>query len=107
MIYFLQEQRPPGFIKIGFTDRDVPERVAELQVGNPSLLVILCVQFGDEKREQDLHELFAADYVRGDWFRPSPDLVDFCKDLPPWPVPLKPPTMPSEEYAAILERYQR
>lgn len=76
MIYFLQEGgwRGDGNVKIGYAkslDR-VDERARLLQTGNSSELEMLLAIPGSRLDEKDYHRLFAADHVRGEWFRMSP-----------------------------------
>lgn len=65
------------FYKIGIA-RDVPGRVAQLQIGNPFKLKLLMSWRSPnaELTEETLHELFDAKRERGEWFKLSePDLV--------------------------------
>lgn len=71
-IYFLQV-KGGGPIKIG-TATHVPSRVAGIQCGHWQELVILGVTRGDSKYERLLHNHFARDWIRGEWFRDSAEL---------------------------------
>jgi len=74
MIYFIQDQTTL-LIKIGFTDGDPLNRLAALQTGNPSGLVLLHTLPGGKTAEADLHARFASARERGEWFRPVPDML--------------------------------
>lgn len=77
MIYFLQDSRTYS-IKIGFTDApDAEARVAALQTGNSSELVLLTSFNGGREKESELHRRFAAHRIAGEWFHPAPELVKF------------------------------
>jgi len=67
-IYFVQMGRTIGPIKIGFTRKRVETRMAELQVGNPELLVLLGARLGTKEEEQALHKEFRDLHLRGEWF---------------------------------------
>lgn len=78
MIYFIRAEMA---VKIGFVaNRDsLPDRLANLQVGCPSMLAILGVTEGSRQREQDLHSQFSEDRFRGEWFHLSPRIIDFIE----------------------------
>lgn len=66
-----------GPIKIGYTANDVRERLSELQTSNPYDLTPLLLIDGDQSLERRLHHHFRASRMRGEWFRPSLDLLEF------------------------------
>jgi len=75
VIYFIQCSGTCA-IKIGHVSLDEADsRRRELQCGNPSELVLLGTMPGDLGTERQLHERFAAARIRGEWFRPVPDLL--------------------------------
>lgn len=76
MIYFIQDSETCE-IKIGFTEGDPVDRLASLQTGNPHLLVLIHSESGGRVREVMLHQMFAGDRVRGEWFRPGPLVLKF------------------------------
>lgn len=76
MIYFIQDE-VTTHIKIGFTDHPPEDRVAQLQTGSPSKLVLLASCVGDRSTEDELHERFKDARVHGEWFRPVPALLQF------------------------------
>lgn len=71
MIYFIQAGED-GPIKIGRTS-SVPQRMANLQVGNPSPLRLL----GCIPEEHEWHARFYGFNVSGEWFEPRPSLLRF------------------------------
>lgn len=73
MIYFIQ-QGDDGPIKIGRTE-NLPQRMRELQVGNPELLRLL----GVIPEEAELQALFGNLRVRGEWFKPESQILDFIQ----------------------------
>lgn len=92
MVYFIQGEIT-RLIKIGCTIR-CPQlrtpnakkeerkgqcfRIEELQTGSPDELVVLaCVPQWGVKEEYALHKRFAHLRVRGEWFRPEKELLDF------------------------------
>ncbi len=76
MIYFIQEKKTKN-IKIGFTSRNVEERIDTLQVGNSNDLILLAVFDGCMKTERQLHRIFKPLKERGEWFRTHIVLADF------------------------------
>jgi hypothetical protein len=65
-----------GPIKIGVSG--APEaRLRDLQIGNPEILHILVMFPGGEDDEQALHKFFAAEHLRGEWFRRTPRIRKF------------------------------
>ena len=54
MVYFIR-MKGTNFIKIGFTSRDLKERMAELQTAAPLALELLTTFEGDESIESELH----------------------------------------------------
>jgi len=75
MIYFLQEEFG-RFIKIGFNNgNDLDNRLRTLQVGCPGLHKLLLVIPGTQQEEWAWQLQFQKDKLRGEWFRPVPDLL--------------------------------
>lgn len=80
-VYFIQAGRS-GPVKIG-TALDLRERVIDLQCGNHEALFVLGVLLGgDRALEQELHQRFWSDWIRGEWFRRSDALIAFMRSLP-------------------------
>lgn len=79
-VYFVQEA-DNGAIKIGYADWP-KKRLKELQVGNPRELRIIGLLLTDDHREESrMHRRFAAHRLRGEWFRPAPELVEFIDNM--------------------------
>ena len=77
-VYFIREKRPNGCIKIGFADNNVLARLLALQTGIQNVLEIAGLILGaDRGVERELHCQFSRARVRGEWFRPAPDLLDY------------------------------
>lgn len=64
-----------GLIKIGIAC-DVFARLETLQSQTGDELRLLAHIPGGRPRERELHAKFAADRIRGEWFRPTPALLD-------------------------------
>ena len=75
MIYFIQSGEK-GPIKIGFA-RDPEKRLRHLQGANPCELALLKAVHGDVGGEKRLHAQFAHLRIRGEWFEPGDDLLDY------------------------------
>lgn len=78
-LYAIQ-QGENGPIKLGLA-KDPRERLKTLQQGNPERLHGLAAWRALRLEERQLHEEFAADRLVGEWFRPTPELVDFVLKL--------------------------
>ena len=82
MIYFA-ELDPGGPIKIG-TSRDPYARMRSFQT--PVIPRILALAQGGYTEEQALHRAFSAHRMRGEWFRPVPELLSLIqavRSVPP------------------------
>lgn len=78
MIYFIRNTTS-GSIKIGCGHPG--KRRSSLQTGNEALLEILAVMPGEQREEQTLHDRFANDCVRGEWFHPTEPLMEVIRSL--------------------------
>ncbi len=76
VVYFI---RAGDRVKIGMT-ASLPGRVDQLQVSTQEKLEILLVVPGGRAEEKQVHALFAADRVRGEWFTLSPALDAFITE---------------------------
>jgi hypothetical protein len=75
MLYFI-EAVGPDHIKIGFTAKPMEKRLAMLQTGNSYPLRVLGTASGSLKDEYALRRTFRRHLVRGEWFRPTPGLLE-------------------------------
>lgn len=77
MIYYI-ESPSTGLIKIG-TSQNIPKRMKQLEPGAR----LLATEPGSFKEEKSIHARFCADRDQvGEWFRPSPKLMDYIRSLP-------------------------
>lgn len=76
-IYFIAAG---DFVKIGFTTSPVG-RIRSIKTATPLPLKILHHQRGTMKQERELHRRFAAIRVRGEWFRKTPELLDYIEEI--------------------------
>lgn len=81
LVYFIRCGET-GRIKIGVSAAPLA-RLSKMQVDSPSLLTMLGVEGGGETRERELHERFAAFRTRGEWFAPSPEILEHAATLTP------------------------
>lgn len=75
-VYFIESGS--GHIKIGHATHP-EQRLEELQVGCPfELILLLSVPFGHGARtvESILHEELSRSCLRGEWFHPTPDVIE-------------------------------
>lgn len=66
-------------VKIGVS-RCPRDRMATLQTGSSSPLVLLAKVRGAHSEEQMLHERFAAHRKSGEWFEASPEILEWAKN---------------------------
>lgn len=79
-VYFIKPVGMAGPIKIGCSAR--PERrLEQLMLWSPFDLEIVATIDGDLKLERNLHECFAEEYRRQEWFDASDRLVSFVEKL--------------------------
>lgn len=78
-VYFVQ-QEGTRFVKIGVSSPAyMQERLRQLQVGNPSQLVVRRMVKGDFNVEAVLHAAFAHLHVRGEWFDCDTELAQLAR----------------------------
>lgn len=73
-IYFVKPVAMDGPVKIGCTV-EPKERLAALLVWCPFELEILATAPGGYAEEKRLHQMFAADLLRAEWFRTTRELL--------------------------------
>lgn len=78
-VYFAQESGL-GAIKIG-TSRQLPKRLAELSRILPYEIRLLVAIDGGREAEWTIHNRFASARIRGEWFRPVPELLAYIEGL--------------------------
>lgn len=79
-VYFI-EDNATGHVKIGYTSRTVNRRKAEGQTFNPGVLSTVVETYGTLADEGNLHHIFYAFRVHGEWFRKSPLLEELIWHL--------------------------
>ncbi len=67
-VYVIGMDGDPTAVKIGFATK-LEDRLSTLQTSSRHTLKILAVAKCTAKTEKDLHHKFAADHIRGEWFR--------------------------------------
>lgn len=72
-VYFVSDG---SAIKIGKA-KDPKSRVTGMNTGASSKLEILGVVPGGYEKERKLHETFSRHRLRGEWFSPAPELLDY------------------------------
>ncbi len=80
-VYFIQGENT-GLIKIGKAD-DILNRMAGHQLGSPDVLLLRWFYRAPASHERWLHRFFHASRVHGEWFRPTPDLVEYINNGSP------------------------
>jgi hypothetical protein len=80
MVYFIQEHRKNGFIKIGKTN-DLQERLRALQQGNPHKLNIIVTIPGSFNLEGKIHEDLKAFQHGHEWFNPTDEVLNYIEEI--------------------------
>ncbi len=78
-IYFIQEENN-GLVKIGYS-KNPKNRKNSLQIDCSRKLEIIKIIEGDYKRENYIHHICSRFNVRGEWYRPHPELLDYIDKL--------------------------
>lgn len=68
-VYLIREE-DDGPFKIGWCRKFPPDRVRDLQIGNPRELHLRGAYAGTLKDEAKLHRLLSDHRIRGEWFEP-------------------------------------
>jgi len=80
MIYFAKAEHDT-LIKIG-TSGCVASRLMALSYEVKSPMILLAAMDGGREVEKEMHNRFADHRVRGEWFTPCQELMDFVLKLP-------------------------
>lgn len=83
-VYLLRSSiNDSNLYKIGFTRRNIEDRVKELKTGNAADITIVSYYESKwaTKIESTLHRLYDYRKVSGEWFELSDDIVDDFKDI--------------------------
>ncbi|MGV0964218.1 MAG: GIY-YIG nuclease family protein [Polynucleobacter sp.] len=75
VVYFMQAG-PNGPVKIGHS-RSLVTRLDAIRRHNAAEVVLLGAYSGGLREEQDAHRQLAAYRIRGEWFHPTPAVLDF------------------------------
>jgi len=73
-VYFIAASLA-GLTKIGFTSHPVEHRLKALRAGSPVPLELVAWGVGGREYERAFHEMFAASWSHGEWFRNTLDLI--------------------------------
>ncbi len=105
MIYFIQAETT-FHVKIGYSSRAPEDRLASLQVANPTGLHLLKAIPGDRLLEADLHRQFSEYHFRGEWFHPGPKLIRFMLECAAWDQPANTvkPDSPKKEFTGAAQQ---
>ena len=80
-VYFAQIKNTDGYIKIGYAN-DVSSRFPNgCCTDNPYSIQILTTSSGFFYHESELHRLLNAYIIRGEWFYPTPEVVECVTKL--------------------------
>jgi hypothetical protein len=79
-VYFIQAGSN-GPIKIGCS-RDPENRCKDLSECSPYCLKIVAEIDGTHKEEKNIHNQFRQCRMKGEWFYPMGELIEFIKTLP-------------------------
>lgn len=78
-VYFVRRGHD-GPIKVGSASH-VPSRIKGLQCACPEGLVLLATVPASALTERQAHKQFAAHRIRGEWFRPDPEILTYIESL--------------------------
>lgn len=69
-----------GPIKLGRAT-NVESRLASIQIGHPERLELVVAVRERDVTESQMHQAFAAERIRGEWFSPSPRLLSLLREV--------------------------
>jgi hypothetical protein len=75
-IYFITDGE---FIKIGYTEKDINTRLAQLQTANAKELIVVLDLLGSRELEKQLHKKFGHLKIRGEWFRKEGEILEYIR----------------------------
>lgn len=78
LVYFIGYDGGP--IKIGHSVNPTA-RLVDLQMGSHEDLRILATMPGGLRKERELHRRFAAHRLRGEWFSPVEEVLEFVREV--------------------------
>jgi hypothetical protein len=78
-VYFILAGKR-GPIKIGFS-KSFDFRLKKFQAGHYKKLTVLAWIPGGEEKETELHHRFKAHHIRGDWFKPAKEIMEFLLSI--------------------------
>ena len=78
-IYFVE---CGDFIKIGFS-KSIKTRIGAIATSTPYPVILLASKRGKKNTEADLHGRFAEARHKGEWFRKTPELLDYIEQIKP------------------------
>jgi hypothetical protein len=76
MAIYIVQMGSDGPVKIGFSKRP-HVRIRSLSVSSPADLKVIAIIKGDTFTEAELHKRFEYAHIKGEWFKPVPELVNF------------------------------
>lgn len=79
-VYFIRPIGKDGPVKIGCSELPV-DRLSYLMSWSPVPLEVVATTPGDHKLERRIHGIFAADHSHREWFRCSPQLIEFIAKI--------------------------
>ncbi len=79
-VYFIRSEKTRE-IKIGFTAGQADRRLNSLQTAHPYKLQLMAKIPGNLEYEKSLHDRFSRHRLKGEWFRPHPDLLAFISGI--------------------------
>ena len=78
LVYFIQSA--DGHVKIGWA-KSPSSRLREIQVGSPHRLRLVAVMRGGRQVEAALHSMLAEFRTLGEWFAPSPKVLECVRQV--------------------------
>lgn len=97
-VYFIEAGT--GEIKIG-SAKNPASRLSMLRTGSPIPLTLKAVMPGGRSEELDLHRRFAANKIRGKWFKPNADILALIDQ---WPHVTKPTRVPTSRADSLVRK---
>lgn len=85
-VYYIRASN--GAIKIGYTSKNVDQRLSALSTSSPLDLELVAQEYGTLSTEKQRHDQFKDNNIRNEWFKPSDELNKLIKQINPLYVPI-------------------
>jgi hypothetical protein len=81
LVYFVRPTGKLGPIKIGYSSKDVRERVRQISAQSPLPVEMVACVPGSKRLEANIHQCLAASHSHFEWFHPTDEVLAFLEKV--------------------------